>query len=149
MSEIKDLLRTMFGRYPRPWRIDERDRKYYGTRVLDADGTEVMNFWTAEGEPSEREKRRFGSWTPEAWAEYCCDSHWECEADHQAALALIRLSRYLDAHKPAPWTRLEVEKQAQMLEDLDNGKPTIGPLGSARMRIDMLRYLAKSDVIEP
>jgi hypothetical protein len=75
--------------------LEDLNGKYYGTHVLDADGREIIEFWTATGEPSEREKASFGEWTPEAWADYCCDSHWECEADYRAALEFIALAEIL------------------------------------------------------
>lgn len=76
--------------------------KYYGTQVFDGDGDLFITFWTAEGEPSEREKARFnGRWTPEFWAEYCCDSHWECAEDLADALWLIAT---LNAANEAPVT---------------------------------------------
>lgn len=75
--------------------IAPREGKYYGTEVLNREGHDIIKFWTAEGEPSSREKERFGNWTPEAWAEYVSDSHWECEADYQAALEFVRLAESL------------------------------------------------------
>jgi hypothetical protein len=82
-------------RWRGPLRLQDRAGKYYGTRVVDADGETVIKFWTASGEPSEREKAYFGRWTPERWADDCSDCHWECERDLVAALEFIALSRLL------------------------------------------------------
>lgn len=80
--------------------LEHLSGKYYGTHVLDSKGIEVIEFWTATGEPSKRQKEAFGDdWTPQAWADYCCDSHWECEADYQAALEFIALSEALGAER--------------------------------------------------
>jgi hypothetical protein len=69
-----------------PVSLSPRHGKYYGTEIVDANGDEVMRIWTVAGEPSSREKAHFGEdYTPEAWADYCSDSHWECEADLKRA----------------------------------------------------------------
>lgn len=91
-----------FPELARRWRgplsLEDRTGKHYGTHVLDADGNEVIEFWDATGEPSEREKKRFGDdWTPERWADYNCGSHWESEQDLRAALEFIGLSQLLEA----------------------------------------------------
>lgn len=75
-----------------PWSVAPLEGKYYGTHVLDADGEEVAEFWdhSVAGAPSSREKAKFGDdWTEAAWADYCCDSHWENERDYALASAIV------------------------------------------------------------
>lgn len=76
-----------------PWKVAPLTGKYYGTHILDADGDEVAEFWDHSydhpSHPSVREKAAFGDWTEEAWADYCCDSHWESERDYARALAIV------------------------------------------------------------
>ena len=76
-----------------PWKLAPLAGKYYGTKILDADDEEVVSFWdhdyTHPSHPSPREKANFGNWTEEAWADYCCDSHWENERDYARALAIV------------------------------------------------------------
>jgi hypothetical protein len=80
-------------RWPLPLTLEDLHGKYYGTRVLDANGNEVIKFWhhSDGSEPSSREKERFGDWTPDRWADYCSDEHWESESDLRAALEFIAL----------------------------------------------------------
>ena len=73
--------------------------KYYGTRVLDAYGDVIATFWHPVGEPSEREKSRFRDWTPEAWAEWICDEHWESVSSYAAASAFCA---HLNGDEPIP-----------------------------------------------
>lgn len=76
-----------------PWSVAPLEGKYYGTHILDADGDEVAEFWdhSIPGRPSVREIKAFGDdWSEEAWAEYCCDSHWENERDYLRACAIVR-----------------------------------------------------------
>lgn len=74
-----------------PWSLAPREGKYYGTVVLDVDGETVAEFWDhgIASPPSAREKEYFGEWTEEAWADYCCDSHWESERDYARAAAIV------------------------------------------------------------
>jgi hypothetical protein len=74
-----------------PWTVAPLEGKYYGTQILDATGDVVAEFWdhSVESAPSEREKASFGDWTEDAWAEHCCDSHWESERDYLRAKAIV------------------------------------------------------------
>ena len=73
-----------------PLRLHPLKGKYYGTVVEDASGNKVTHFWTAVGKPSSREIENFGpDFTMEAWRDYCCDSHWECETDLYLATVLV------------------------------------------------------------
>ena len=76
-----------------PFRLAPRDGKHYGTEIVDAYNERIITVWCAVGEPSRREKEYFGlsRWTPEAWAEYCSDCHWESERDLEIAEALVAL----------------------------------------------------------
>jgi len=81
-----------------PWKIRERKGKYYGTWIEDSDGNSICWFWdhhtrnNSEPKPSIREIAYFGpGYTEEAWAEYCCDSHWECSEDYQEAIDFLEL----------------------------------------------------------
>ena len=77
-----------------PVSLSPREGKYYGTEIVDARGALVIDLWDHEGSPvpSDREKERFGpDWTEEAWAEYCSDSHWECQDDYLFALFLVKV----------------------------------------------------------
>lgn len=74
-----------------PVSLAPRKGKHYGTEVIDANGALVVTLWTAEGEPSEREKAYWGDWTPESWQEGCCDSHWESMQDYRTALWLVHI----------------------------------------------------------
>lgn len=83
-----------------PVHLAPRKGKYYGTKIFDATDREIASIWTAKGEPSEREKQYFGcDWTPEAWADYVGDSHWECARDYEVASKLVTL---INAALPAP-----------------------------------------------
>lgn len=89
---VASLLAFYRARYQSPFSVAQLRHKHYGTHVIDGEGVEVAQFWTAEGDPSAREKARFnGQWTPEFWAVYRCDSHWECEADLAVAEAFVLL----------------------------------------------------------
>lgn len=94
-----DAFSELARRWSRPLVIADRHGKHYGTKVLDSDGVEIVTFWSAEGEPSAREKRYFGDWSPERWGNYCCDSHWESEADYRAAVEFVALVQALDEHQ--------------------------------------------------
>lgn len=80
--------------FPRPWRLAPRDRKYYGTEVLDANGEVVFKIWGTyswgvedyDPQPSERELD--GQSLEEFW-EWCCDSHWETEDTYQLCQAIV------------------------------------------------------------
>ncbi len=74
-----------------PVRIEAREGKYYGTRIVDLRGALVMTLWSdIDSPPSDREKKHFGShWTEEAWADYCSDSHWEREADYKMGAFIV------------------------------------------------------------
>ena len=74
-----------------PVSLAPRQGKHYGTEIIDATGALVITLWTAEGEPSEREKAYWGDWTPEGWREGCCDSHWESDQDFKTALWLVHV----------------------------------------------------------
>ena len=77
-------------RWREPFVLAPRQGKHYGTRVMNADGQEFI-FWEADGALSEREKAWLGDFTThEDWK---CDSHWESEADLQAALEFIALAK--------------------------------------------------------
>lgn len=67
--------------HPLPWRLGDLDRKYYGTRVLDAEGNEVCKFWLQGDEPSEREDR-FDDDGP-------YDSHWENVESYDLAKLVV------------------------------------------------------------
>lgn len=90
-SSVKDWFESVIISFPAPWTIGPRDRKYYGTEIFDARGTNILNIWVMAGGPSEREKARFGNWTEERWAEYCCDSHWESEGGLAIAEAIVAM----------------------------------------------------------
>ena len=78
-SSVQDWFLSVLLSFPAPWSIAPLDGKYYGTVILDSRAIPILSFWKSEGEPSVREKSEFRDWTPEAWGEYCCDSHWESE----------------------------------------------------------------------
>lgn len=88
-SCVKDWLLSVALSFPRPWRVEPLQAKYYGTVISDGRRKPILRFWTAEGSPSAREKVGFGDWSPEAWAEYCCDSHWESATALRNAEALV------------------------------------------------------------
>jgi hypothetical protein len=102
---VEDWLVSVFLSFPSPWTIAPLNGKYYGTEVLDSRGTPIMRFWEngrADGGPSEREKASWdGKWTPELWAEYCCDSHWESVASLASAEECVRLrnSEFREHHE--------------------------------------------------
>lgn len=90
-SDIKDWFLSVVLSFPAPWSVAALNGKYYGTVITDARGIAILNFWESEGEPSEREKARFQDWTPETWAEYCCDSHWESDTCLTIANEVVRI----------------------------------------------------------
>jgi len=90
-SDVKDWLESVILSFPAPWSIAPLDGKYYGTVIRDGDGRNILSVWEAEGEPSHRQKAWFCNWTPEAWAEYCCDTHWESAICLQLAENICRL----------------------------------------------------------
>jgi hypothetical protein len=76
-----------------PVSLAPRTGKYYGTEIVDARGALVIDLWEHgdDAVPSDREKEYFGSeWSEEAWSEYCCDSHWECQDDYLFAVFLVK-----------------------------------------------------------
>lgn len=86
LADVKDYLRAVLceSEFPAPWDLTPRKTigSYHGTEIRDALGRTILSIWrNPEGAvPSRREKEYFGpDWTPEAWADYCCDSHWESE----------------------------------------------------------------------
>lgn len=87
--------RLWLSRFTPPFSLEPLRGKHYGTRVLDAEGTEVTKIWTAEGEPSVREKAAFTNWTPERWNDVVMDGHWECAADYEMAVAFIESANAL------------------------------------------------------
>jgi len=77
-----------------PVSLSPREGKYYGTEIVDSRGAQVTRFWEHDdnAEPSDREKENWEeSWSEEAWSEYCCDSHWECQDDYLFALFLVKV----------------------------------------------------------
>ena len=90
-ASMTDWLDSVILSFPAPWILGPRDGKYYGTEILDARGKKILSLWISVGDPSAREKEYFGDWTPEAWTEYCCDSHWESEAALKLAEAIVAL----------------------------------------------------------
>ncbi len=95
-DQARILLEWYEARVPPPWSVAPLKGKYYGTHVVDADGDEVAEFWSCEGEPSDREKAAFGQdWTPVLWADYCSDCHWESQVALAAALSFVELPELL------------------------------------------------------
>jgi len=91
-SSVRDWFDSVIMSFPAPWKVAPLEGKYYGTTILDARNFEILSFWNSVGEPSRREKEDFTKgWTPEAWAEYCCDSHWESAATLSVAEAVVAL----------------------------------------------------------
>lgn len=78
-SNCVDWLNSVILSFPEPWSVIPLKGKYYGTKIQDGRGVPILSVWRSEGNPSHREKALFGEWTPEAWADYCCDTHWESE----------------------------------------------------------------------
>jgi hypothetical protein len=70
-----------------PWKVAPLEvRKYYGTKILDSQGEEVMSVWDhdawGENLPSRREIEKWGpSFTMEKWNDYICDTHYESARD--------------------------------------------------------------------
>lgn len=76
---VRDWFLSILSSFDGPFRVAPLAGKYYGTVVIDNHGTRIFSFWYS-GTPSIREKLAFGDgFTEEAWAEYCCDSHYESE----------------------------------------------------------------------
>ena len=90
-SSIQDWFASVVLSFPAPWSLRPRTGKYYGTEIQDARGVCVLTVWRMAGGPSVREKARFGAWSPEAWNEYCSDSHWESEGGLAIAEAIVAL----------------------------------------------------------
>ncbi len=82
-----------------PWELAPREGKHYGTKILDRDGNVTMTIWTSGQElgcevgeaPSLREQARYTNYTPEWWARYSYDTHYECQRDFERAVALIQI----------------------------------------------------------
>ena len=103
-----------------PLQLAPRKGKYYGTIIVDANGEQVVRFWTAEGEPSVREKALYdGDWTPEWWAEYCCDTHWECEIDVRVAETLVMVINKMMLPTQGDGAYLSVRELLNGFEDGD------------------------------
>jgi hypothetical protein len=89
------LMAYYVSAYEGPFSVSERSGKHYGTKVLDCLGVEVAKFWHADGAPSVREMERLGAATPRECAErlqeYGYSSHWESQADFDAATAFASL----------------------------------------------------------
>lgn len=98
-ADVEDWFLSVVLSFPAPWGVAPRAGKFYGTVVHDARGKDVLSVWSAEGEPSHREKAYFGpDWTPEAWAEYCSDSHWESAGCLAMAERIVYLRNGLGQH---------------------------------------------------
>jgi hypothetical protein len=73
-----------------PWALAPLNGKYYGTRILDRNGDEVMKFAGKnrdddDGKPSERWRAEYGTdWEPYDW-------HYERHDDLEWAKELIRV----------------------------------------------------------
>lgn len=76
--------------------------KYYGTEICDEEGRGLFVVWGLghpDGEPSARTIQQFGSgYSPEVWAEYCTDSHWESRDDLALAESLVLLLNRATEH---------------------------------------------------
>lgn len=114
---VQDWLNSVILSFPCPWKLAQRKGKYYGTIILDGRDIPIIGVWTATGEPSKREKEYWGDWTPEGWAEYCCDSHWECANDLQTANEIVRLRNQMGEDQ-----RFIPERSIQSLADLVIGQ---------------------------
>lgn len=98
-GSVQDWFLSVLTSFPSPWSIKPLAGKYYGTVLSDARGRSVLSVWAAEGDPSHREKERFGKdWTPEKWAEYCCDTHWESAYCLAMAERIVYLRHRLDTY---------------------------------------------------
>jgi len=91
---VMDWLWSVVVSFDPDWTVAPLDGKYYGTTILDSRGKRILSFWYADSDdvPSSREKEDFGrEWTPEAWNEYGCDSHWESERALSIAERVVKL----------------------------------------------------------
>lgn len=95
-SSIVDWFSSILFSFPAPWKLAPRKGKYYGTVIMDARDKKIISFWENEGGPSTREKEYFGDWSPEAWDEWCCDSHWESVRSIEIANQLIAIRNHGD-----------------------------------------------------
>lgn len=88
---VQDWIVSTLWSFPAPWSLAPLDNgKYYETQILDARGVPVLSVFVRwGGPPSDREKAKFGHWTPEAWADHCCDYHYESEATFAAASSIV------------------------------------------------------------
>jgi hypothetical protein len=90
-SSVQDWFESVILSFPAPWVVADLKGKYYGTIIVDARGIPILSVWIASGELSFREKAKFGEWTPERWAEYCADSHWESASSLAICDAIVAL----------------------------------------------------------
>ena len=78
-----------------PWSLAPLKGKYYGTSIIDSLGNQVLKLWDHRNncKPSLREIERFGTeFNEQAWAEYCCDSHYESTGDFELASILAEIA---------------------------------------------------------
>ena len=131
---VKDWLSSVILSFPAPWSLMPREGKYYGTKIQDARGVPILTFWMAEGGPSDREKAAFGmDWTQEAWAEYCCDCHWESESALVLAVDVIQVRNKCGTDCPDGLLSAIVEK-ARWCDDVF---PDLLCGGPARRRLHL------------
>lgn len=96
---VRDWLDSVIMSFPAPWSLLPLEGKYYGTVIQDGSGKPILSFWDGTGDPSERQKAYFGDdWTPEAWADYCCDCHWESASALAMAETAIEVRNQFDAN---------------------------------------------------
>lgn len=88
-SDLLDWLTSVVFSFQAPWSLAPLEGKYYGTEILDARGIPILRLWDTRGEPSTREKESFENWTQEAWNDYVCDTHWECQLTLDLASHII------------------------------------------------------------
>lgn len=87
---------------PTPWAIAPLEGKYYGTRIVDANGNQVCEIWNhdpnrynlAERRVSRREEEKYrDKMTDKEWNEFLdedlCDSHYESEEDYLLACKIV------------------------------------------------------------
>jgi len=90
-SSVRDWFGSVVLSFPAPWALKPREGKFYGTEIEDARGVCILRVWLMAGGPSHREKARFGEWSEDAWADYCCDSHWESVGSLALAESIVAL----------------------------------------------------------
>jgi hypothetical protein len=89
MNRDEKCIEILRDLHPPPWTLGPLRGKYYATKILDANGNEVLsikNSYDSE-QPSTRQEVETGTYDLETY----CDDHWENKNDYALACWIVSL----------------------------------------------------------